>query len=79
MLSDEEGELKEKAKRMLDRAKKECGVNKPEDKPDMERAFTLLPNQLDEVEDMIHELRAQAEACVGTDQSVGVAGCFSTP
>ena len=75
MLSNEVENLKVKARMMLEKAQKECGVNRPGDKPDMEMAFHVLPNTLEEVEDMIHELRAQAEACIDTDQSVGVVLC----
>ena len=69
MLCQEVDELKENARRKLERASKESGVSKPEE---LKAAFNLLPNRLEEIEDQIHELRAQAEACVGTDQSVGV-------
>lgn len=56
---------------MMKRAVSESG-GRLQDKPELARAFNSLPNRLDLIEDMIHELRAQAEACVGTNQSVGV-------
>jgi hypothetical protein len=77
VLSNEVDELKSKAHRFLRKAQEVCGVSTPEDKPDIAKAFTVLPNTLEEVEDLIHELKAQAEACVGTDQSVGVVILFT--
>lgn len=72
VLSQETEDLKVKARRSLEKASKESGVSRLENRPDLDAAFKLLPNTLADIEDLIHELRAQAEACVGTDQSVGV-------
>ena len=55
---------------MLERAKRETGVSKPEERPEIVAEFSHFPNELEAIEDVIHELRAKAQACVGTDQSV---------
>lgn len=69
-MSQEEADVREMARQRLDRAVRESGVKRPEDRPDLVQAFSRLPDSLSEIEDIIHELQAQAEACVGTDQSV---------
>ena len=32
--------------------------------------FGDLPNELDQIDDKIHDLQAQAEMCMGTDENV---------
>ncbi len=71
-MSEQENVAKDKAKHCLDRATRETGMKTPDEQ--LKRIFAMFPNQLDKVEDKIHELRAQAEMCEGTDCSVS-SGC----
>ena len=66
----EEKTTKEKASALLNRAQRECGVKNPSDKPQLMEIFSDLPNELDRLNDMIHDLQAQAEMCMGTDENV---------
>ena len=63
---------KSRAKQCLDRATKETGMKTPDDH--LKSIFAMFPNELNKVEDKIHELRAQAELCEGTDRSVSTVG-----
>lgn len=69
-LTREEQEAMERAQRMLEKAKRETGVSKPQERPEIVAEFGHFPNELEAIEDVIHELMAKAQACVGTDQSV---------
>lgn len=60
---------KEKAGQLLSRARKETGQLTDE----LLASFRMFPDQLEAIEDRIHELSAQAEMCIGVDRSVGVA------
>lgn len=64
-------EAKEKARRLLEIAQRETSM----DSPDSSGSFAMFPDSIDEIDDKIHELRAEAELCMGTNQSVG--GCVS--
>ena len=68
----EERVTKERASALLNRAQKECGVKNPGDKPELMEIFNDLPNELDRLNDTIHDLQAQAEMCMGTDENVRV-------
>ena len=61
---------KERANALLNRARKECGVQNPSDNPQLMEIFNDIPNELDRLDDMIHDLQAQAEMCMGTDENV---------
>lgn len=72
-MQTEETDLKERAKRVLDRATRETGCkNVGKQKPELQKIFDTFPNDLEQLDDMIHDLKAKAEMCTGTDQSVGV-------
>ena len=66
----EERLSKERANALLNRARKECKVQNPSDNPELMEMFNDFPNELDRLDDMIHDLQAQAEMCVGTDENV---------
>ena len=66
----EERVSKERANALLNRARKECGVQNPSDNPKLMEMFNNFPNELDRLDDMIHDLVAQAEMCMGTDENV---------
>ena len=55
---------------LLSRARQETGVHKPEDNPELMRSFQLFPDQLDKIEEQLHDLNAQAEISAGTDAQV---------
>ena len=69
MLHDE-NTSKERASKLLSHARKVTGVSKPEDKPELLDTFRNYPDDLEAIDDRIHELRAQADLCVSTDDSV---------
>lgn len=58
--------------RLLARAKRETGCRSLSENPELMGTFRMLPDDLELIEDRIHDMRAKAELCVGTDQSVGV-------
>ena len=66
----EEKISKDRANALLNRARKECGVQNPGDNPRLMEIFSDLPNELERLNDMIHDLQAQAEMCMGTDENV---------
>ena len=67
-LTPEVNTAKEKARLLLERAQRETGM----ESPDSNGIFAMFPDSLDEIDDKIHELKAEAELCMGTNQSVGV-------
>ncbi len=72
VLTDIETQSKERASTFLKLARKETGVNKPEDKPELLSNFQMYPEKLEEIDDRIHELKAQADACTtSNDRQVG--------
>lgn len=71
-MANEEGELKEKALHAFNRASKETGCKDvARERPDLYKTFGKLTNDLEELDDLIHELKAKVDMCMGTDQSVG--------
>ena len=74
VLTDEEKDLKLIAKRAIDKAEKETGCKDVKnDNPRLYKTFQQFPDDQAMLDDRIHETRAKAEMCMGTDQSVGVA------
>lgn len=61
---------KERANALLNKARKECGVQNPSDNQHLMEMFNDFPNELERLDDMIHDLQAQAEMCMGTDENV---------
>lgn len=69
-----ENDSKAEAGRLLAMAREETGARKPEDKPDLLHSFSFFPDQLDTIDEKLHDLRAQAEMCAGTDKHVSSQG-----
>lgn len=69
-LTCETKEAKKKSELMLDKAVRLTGVRNPADHPDLEESFRFLPDNLNEIEEDLHEKKAKLEACVVTDQTV---------
>ena len=67
---DNEEKSKELAKTLLDRAKRETGVQKPEDNPELISSFAHFPDKIDDIEELLHDYHAQAEISAGTDTQV---------
>ena len=61
---------KERANALLNKARRECGVQNPSDNQQLMEMFNDFPNELERLDDMIHDLQAQAEMCMGTDENV---------
>ncbi len=61
---------KERANALLNKARKECGVQNPSDNQHLMEMFNDFPNELERLDDMIHDLQAQAEMCMGADENV---------
>lgn len=61
---------KDRANALLNRARKECEVQNPSDNPRLMEIFSDLPNELERLDDLIHDFQAQAEMCMGTDENV---------
>lgn len=69
----EEKDKKVAARDMYTRAVRETGCqNVEKERPELLLIFSQFPNEVEALDDFIHELKAKAEMCVGTDESVGV-------
>ena len=66
----EERVSKERANAYLNKARRECGVQNPSENQQLMEMFNDFPNELERLDDMIHDLQAQAEMCMGTDEHV---------
>ena len=78
-LTSEENAVKERAKRMHERAARETGVRKGYwERPELPTIFDAFPQDLEALDDLIHDLKAKADLCTGTDRSVswGVVGVW---
>jgi len=69
-VKESEAQSKQLASDLLTKARRETGVHKPEDNPELMRAFQLFPDQLDKIEEHLHDLQAQADISAGTDVQV---------
>ena len=65
-----ENDSKAIAGQLLAVAREKTGARNPEDNPDLLSSFGLFPDQLDAIDEKLHDLRAQAEMCAGTDMHV---------
>lgn len=45
-------------------------MQNPSDNPRLMEIFSDLPNELERLDDLIHDFQAQAEMCMGTDENV---------
>ncbi len=50
-------------------------VDSPADNPEMMDHFQRLPNELDDLLELIHSLQAKADMCEGIDPSVSAVLC----
>ena len=55
---------------MFNKARRECGVQNPSDNQQLVELFNDFPNELERLDDMIHDLQVQAEMCMGADENV---------
>ena len=55
---------------MFNKARRECGVQNPSDNQQLVELFNDFPNELERLDDMIHDFQAQAEMCMGADENV---------
>lgn len=62
---------KQRASHLLANARKETGAFKPEDNPELLSSFAHFPDKLDDIEELLHDYRAQADVfSANTDTQV---------
>ena len=66
---------KQKALKLLDVARRVSGVKDLSVDPTLMKTCQALPQEVEKIDDMIHEYQAQADMCVGTDAVVSACMC----
>lgn len=61
---------------MLHRAREKSGVDSPADNEELMSHFQRLPNDLEDLRELMHSLQAQADMCEGIDPAVSIFYCL---
>jgi chromosome segregation ATPase len=67
-LEGEEARIKARVLQLLETARRVSGVQDPKEDQELMSMFNTFPDDLDEVEERIHECQAQADLCMGIDE-----------